>query len=864
MKLRRIRLNNLRRFTSPVQIDGITDGLNVLSAPNEQGKSTLFDAVQALFFEAHRSRKQSIQSLQPHAGGAPEISLEVEAPDGTFLIEKRWLSRPQARVSQGARLIAQADDAEAWIARLMGGGVGPAGLLWVRQGQSTLSHRDDGAIEARRDLLSSVVGEVDAITGGRRMDTALRRCREELSRYLTPTGRARSDGPLAAAQKEAELLTDRRIAVAEKVESLGQALARRRVVRRLLAELRDPVSVQARHQRLNEAAAAHSRAERHAETLKAAGETVTMAGLKVEAATRALESLRAARQEVAQSKRLLHERAAARAEAEAILSESEAAMAAMARVSETKTAGAKAAARTLTAALRHEAAQGNQHRRDDLVQRISQAEAVRRALEQASAGAATGPTPAQMARLDELAQAVATARHLRDAGAVRITMTHAPGGAGGVMLDGSPLEDGEPVPVAVPSVLALRGLGELSIHPGRLADHGEAVVKAEADLRTALDRLDQPDLEDARRAAASREEAKRAAKEAHVQLGILAPDGIEALIAQLAALPEPAPGLDLPCSLDAQTALDVAEAERQRADTEREAARSRRDACRDSAARAAAAEVGARERLARATAAMSHDDPEAREAELATSLHGLSADHAAALARQAALAREAPDLAAARAARDRAQSVVDAARAEIDTLTQDLGRLDTLINVHSSEAVEEELSDTEAQLSAAAAHLDRVTFEVAVLRRLEAALDAARAGARDRYFAPVMAELAPLLRLLWPKAHLSFDHTTLLPRTLIRAGQEEGLDVLSGGTQEQIALLVRLAFARMHARAGHAAPLILDDALVFTDDDRIEAMFDALHRQAADLQIIVLTCRQRAFRDLGGNRLTFSPVPDDA
>ena len=35
-------------------------------------------------------------------------------------------------------------------------------------------------------------------------------------------------------------------------------------------------------------------------------------------------------------------------------------------------------------------------------------------------------------------------------------------------------------------------------------------------------------------------------------------------------------------------------------------------------------------------------------------------------------------------------------------------------------------------------------------------------------------------------------------------------------------------------------PVILDDALVFTDDDRIERMFDALHRQADDLQIIVL------------------------
>ena len=60
---------------------------------------------------------------------------------------------------------------------------------------------------------------------------------------------------------------------------------------------------------------------------------------------------------------------------------------------------------------------------------------------------------------------------------------------------------------------------------------------------------------------------------------------------------------------------------------------------------------------------------------------------------------------------------------------------------------------------------------------------------------------------------------------------------------------------------GNTLAAILDDALVFTDDDRIERMFDALHRQAGDLQIIVLSCRQRAFRGLGGNSLHLTPVP---
>jgi hypothetical protein len=55
------------------------------------------------------------------------------------------------------------------------------------------------------------------------------------------------------------------------------------------------------------------------------------------------------------------------------------------------------------------------------------------------------------------------------------------------------------------------------------------------------------------------------------------------------------------------------------------------------------------------------------------------------------------------------------------------------------------------------------------------------------------------------------------------------------------------------AGAGWASgPVILDDALVYSEDDRIEKMFDALHRQSRDQQIIVFSCRQRAFAKLGG------------
>ncbi|EPX81838.1 DNA double-strand break repair Rad50 ATPase [Salipiger mucosus DSM 16094] len=214
----------------------------------------------------------------------------------------------------------------------------------------------------------------------------------------------------------------------------------------------------------------------------------------------------------------------------------------------------------------------------------------------------------------------------------------------------------------------------------------------------------------------------------------------------------------------------------------------------------------------------------------------------------------------ARAAAKRHDSVDAQARETVARLRPQLATLDERIARQSGEAVEERLEETRQDLAVAEARLARIEHEVAVLKRLESALDAARSQARERYFTPVATELKPLLQLLWPEAELLWGEETLLPRALIRDGQEEPIEILSGGTQEQLALMVRLAFARMLSSAGRPAPVILDDALVFTDDDRIERMFDALHRQADDLQILVLTCRQRAFRALGGRTLQLAPA----
>jgi energy-coupling factor transporter ATP-binding protein EcfA2 len=153
------------------------------------------------------------------------------------------------------------------------------------------------------------------------------------------------------------------------------------------------------------------------------------------------------------------------------------------------------------------------------------------------------------------------------------------------------------------------------------------------------------------------------------------------------------------------------------------------------------------------------------------------------------------------------------------------------------------------------AEVARIEHEVALLTRLRDVLRESQRAARDLFFEPVMNELRPLLGLLFSDAAVAFDEETLLPRTVTRDGLEEEVEALSGGMREQLAVLTRLAFARLLARGGRPTPVILDDALAYSDDDRIERMFDVLHRQARDQQIIVFSCRQRAFAQLGGNSL---------
>ncbi|MER5172851.1 AAA family ATPase [Thioclava kandeliae] len=862
MKLRAIRLKDVRRFTAQVEITGIGDGLNVLSEPNEYGKSTLFDALKALFFERHSSKKKEVGALRPHAGGAPEIEVEIETAQGRFTLAKRWFSKPMAEVRQNGRVIAQSDAAEDWIARLLGAGDGgPAGLIWVRQGMTELEGpvkaENEAALASRRDLMSSVTEEVEAMTGGRRMDMALRRVDGELARYVTASGKPRKNGPLGDVLDEIQRLETAQAEQQTRVEALHRDLETRKRHRKTLTDLEDPEERGARETRLAQAETAHSEALRHAEQVAAAARQLQSDGLAVTRAEERLGQMRSLRKEATEAKAGLEAamplaEAAAETEARTRAQAKELAAALeAAREAERQQAGRHARA-SLAEAARQGAA-----RKAEIATRIEQAEAARTRHEEAQAEAGLLLASKDLETLQSLEQAWITEARLAAAGAVQLSFV--PSGAQEIRLDGTPLTD-TATPLYARADLDLPGLGQLTIDPGERAKAGAAQA-AHTRLIQALERHGLPDMAAARRSAHRRAEREAAARDAQAELKINAPQGIEALRRDHAAIPAPIEDPELPPLAEVKSLLEAAQAKAAELAPQARLAEEKATEARLETGRLRGLSDAARERLQRAEDRLAESarmgDEDSLQAELTHAAQALSASRAL----HDDLRRKAPDLAGAEAAFKRARAVIETAQREATELSTELARLDERIMAANGQAIEEKLAETRDALEAARATEARLTHEVAVLHRLQAALEAARSAAREQYFAPVAKALRPLLGLLWPEAQLEWAQDKLLPEALVRAGQSEPIDILSGGTQEQIALMVRLAFARLLQEAGRGAPVILDDALVYTDDERIEKMFDALNRQAGDLQIIVLTCRQRAFRDLGGQRLHLTPAP---
>jgi uncharacterized protein YhaN len=386
------------------------------------------------------------------------------------------------------------------------------------------------------------------------------------------------------------------------------------------------------------------------------------------------------------------------------------------------------------------------------------------------------------------------------------------------------------------------------------------VAEAKRSFQNILSQAGAATIQDARSLAATRAEADTKAGLAQAILDTLTANGIEALRAAKAEADHNAKDAnnDTLASTTSLEALVV-----QTGDVETEARRQLNNTGADlGAAREVAAKMQATAEAAKQTLERAEADAgpiETRDKSRAERLRQQAQAQEALVKTEAdlqAMVAATPDVDTAAAELKRAEDAVTAARQERAQLGERLAALSSEIRTLAGNGIEERRDELAGELEAAQAAEARYAQQAAALTRLQAALDAERDAARDTYFGPVQEELKPLLSILHRDAALNFDSESLLPTGLTRDAAEETLEDLSGGTKEQIAILTRLAFARLFARQGRHMPIILDDALVYSDDDRIIKMFTALTRVAQDQQILVFSCRQLAFQDLGGARPT--------
>lgn len=214
MILRSVKVKGMRCFRSEVSVGPFGEGLNLIYAPNETGKSTLVEAVSRALFDKYSVGGQEIEALRPWGTPlSPEIELEFEANERTLRLRKRLLDDAICTLEETRKgswtLLAERDQADEFVRKLLHGalpGRGPtklehrglARMLWCLQ--------EPGA-ERTYSLSSAVADQLRAVLPGEvrfgaKSDTLTARLDELHEGYFTPTGRVKKRSVIDRLQEE--------------------------------------------------------------------------------------------------------------------------------------------------------------------------------------------------------------------------------------------------------------------------------------------------------------------------------------------------------------------------------------------------------------------------------------------------------------------------------------------------------------------------------------------------------------------------------------------------------------------------------------------------------------------------------------
>ncbi|MEX0706119.1 MAG: hypothetical protein WD041_05820, partial [Nitriliruptoraceae bacterium] len=190
----------------------------------------------------------------------------------------------------------------------------------------------------------------------------------------------------------------------------------------------------------------------------------------------------------------------------------------------------------------------------------------------------------------------------------------------------------------------------------------------------------------------------------------------------------------------------------------------------------------------------------------------------------------------------------DAALEHLGRLRQRRTELGVRLATVGAEGLGEQLTDTEAQLERAELDQERERRRAQAARLLRDELHAARDELHRAYRAPLRDRIERMSSLLLDEDVAIELDDELRIATRTRGGTTLGWHQLSAGAREQLAILTALAAAQLAGDDG--VPFILDDALGYTDPQRM-ATLGALLGRTEGAQVIVLTCVPERFRTTG-------------
>jgi len=854
MRLHRLVLKNFRGVEHR-EIDFPDHGVVVVSGANEIGKSSMVEALDLLLESRDRSTKREVKQVKPtHADVGSEVTAEISTGPYRFVYHKRFHKKceTQLTVLEPRREQHSGDEAHDRVQAMLAETVDTE--LWraqrVLQSASTDAVNLSGC-DALTRALDVAAGDAAALSGTEPL--LIDRIDTEYARYFTPTGRPTGEWTVAnkaleAANADVEQCT---AAVAE-VDDRVQRHATLTVELAELAQRQQEASVrQAAAQAAADAIAALAEHVREAELIAAAATATSSAStallgervrLRTETDSRTVvvAALEAEAHEAAQAHATARDVAV---EADALVERANQLLAdAQERVETARRVADELSRREETQRLsaRLTKIDAALRDRDAIAQELSTIAVTDESLRHIEkAAAAVERAEGQLALVSATVEFVAAADIELVIGDQRVSL--AADESWSTVANAT-------TEVEVPGILTARvtpGMSALEIQTQYTA--------AQQDLAAGLAAAQVDDLA----AARITDQRRRGLQSTRDQLtatlaALCGDDDVEQLRSRLAEL-RSLPGFSGDITIDAGTArteLDEAEAGRVKAGADCETHRrvaalamSKLNEVSTQATRLQDKLVTQRAEFAvvvdrltqqRATVA---DDKLTATADADTLAAHTAAGRVAELAEQ--LAAAAPDAVAAELT-----DAVDAAtvlRERRDEIARTLHEITAQLTVFGTEGRKGKLDAAEIQREHARNEHDRVGRRARAVQLLRDVMVRHRDTTRLRYVEPFRAELQRLGRPVFgPSFEVDVDSDLcILNRTL--DGCTVPYESLSGGAKEQLGILARLAGAALVAKED-AVPILIDDALGFTDPQRLvkmAAVFDTLGERG---QVIVLTC----------------------